>query len=77
MCTGTWYSVLWYTGLDTNETPCATEYEAHNWGLPGKASGLVRETACYGPIGDPAYAVCQSTHPATMQRYRMEDNGVR
>jgi hypothetical protein len=43
-------------GTVCNETPCTYKYETHNGGLPGKASGLVRETACYGPSGTQAYA---------------------
>jgi len=50
-------------GTGYNESRGATsEYEMHNGGLPGKASGLVRETACYGPKGTQAIAVYQSTH---------------
>jgi hypothetical protein len=60
-------------GTGYNETLCASKYETHNGGLPGKASGLVRETACYGPNGDPSLCSLPEhtpCHNATMSKWR-------
>jgi hypothetical protein len=44
------HPIHWYTGLATTTAhhDARSRYNKHKSGLPGKANGLVEETACYG-----------------------------